>query len=243
MLSRELIPSEAPKPKVGVRGQAQLKGNQELLKIGCPVRYSVTYEADGVVTVRVPCVDHTHETATMERFLPGWVKDVIRAEWLEKPKIGAEALCTLIRDLSLKGVLVEDKEKLFYAWDTTKEAPPRALVVTTKEVNAVLRELEASVASMHKDDAKGVALFVEDHRKEMFLYRPGVASVEGVVKAARALSPWCKAYTTAYTTPSQNSRLRASRWPGRARGRWTSPCGTATGAHSSWTPRRVRYRL
>lgn len=131
--------SVALKPKVAVRGKAVLKSTQEVLKSGCRASYSVTFEEGDVVTVRALCVEHSHDTATMEKFLPGWAKDVIRAEWLEKPKIGAEALCTLIRDLSLKGVVVEDVEELFYAWDTAKEAPPRALVVTTKEVNSVLR--------------------------------------------------------------------------------------------------------
>ena len=175
------------------RGVAQQHGEDKTpFFTGCKVAYSATRDGDRlIVKLSYDALEHNHNTSTARRFVPAWVRESIRTQFLAANgrRIDAKTLAEQINAEAMDAVMAEgeftDVDAALNAWLKKEALPPREAFVDTKYVTDMLRRLSRDKDEVITNQEDAVAEWVDSVGDDVFYYMPGKAVEKGVEEDVR----------------------------------------------------------
>jgi len=253
---RAVSKAAPPKPQLpGVkrtRGVVQQHGDDTApFHTGCKVAYTVA-TADGdrlVIKVAADALQHNHDTNTAPRFVPAWIREVIREEFDRTGgrRLNAENIAANLNQQAQDDAMAACG---FMDWDDAIDSylsgaaqPPRDAFVDAKYVRDLLRRLSTDKSEVLYNQEEAVAAWVDSVGDDVFYYSPGAAVEKGVKEDVRALQYF---YNTATILGFDIAHRRARsptrllRSASRTHGAVNSSTSTATSSACGWTRPKVR---
>lgn len=206
---RRKPPPKAPVPgEPATRGVAQQRGEDKRpFHTDCKVAYTVGALDGGRIMVKVSdydALEHNHDTNTAARYVPRWVRDAVKAEFLASggKRLNAQNIAAKINadaeDMALLSDGFEHIDDAINAWLKGTAQPSREAFVNATYVQDLLRRLHRDADEVVYNHEEAIAEWVDSVGDDVFFYSPGQVVERGAKEDVR---PW-GCYNTA-TIPLQ----------------------------------------